>query len=36
VYKFLKEALIRKYGEEFYELLDKIATKRKEKEAAEI
>ena len=36
VYKFLKEALIRKFGEEFYELLDKIATKRKEKEATEI
>jgi hypothetical protein len=32
VYKFLKEALIRKYGEEFYEMLDKIATRRKEKE----
>jgi Protein of unknown function (DUF3109) len=31
-YEFLKEALIRKYGEEFYELLDKIAKKRNEKE----
>ena len=36
VYEFLKEALIRKYGEEFYELLDKISKKRKEKEAGEI
>jgi len=27
-YKFLKEALIRKYGEEFYQVLDKIAKKR--------
>jgi hypothetical protein len=26
VYKFLKDALIRKYGEEFYNILDKIAT----------
>jgi hypothetical protein len=25
VYKFLKEPLIRKYGEEFYETLDAIA-----------
>lgn len=25
VYQFLKEAIIRKYGEEFYEVLDKIA-----------
>lgn len=34
-YQFLKEALIRKYGEAFYELLDRIATKRmiKEKES---
>jgi hypothetical protein len=31
-YEFLKEALIRKYGEEFYELLDKIAKKRMDKE----
>ena len=36
VYEFLKEALIRKYGGEFYELLDKIARKRKEKAATEI
>ncbi|RAJ03859.1 uncharacterized protein DUF3109 [Chitinophaga skermanii] len=28
IYKFLKNALIRKYGEEFYEVLDKIATKQ--------
>jgi hypothetical protein len=34
-YEFLKEALVRKYGEEFYELLDRIAKKRKEKEAKE-
>jgi hypothetical protein len=27
-YEFLKEALIRKYGDEFYELLDRIAKKR--------
>lgn len=27
VYRFLREALIRKYGEEFYQLLDKIALK---------
>ena len=27
-YEFLKEALIRKYGEEFYELLDKVAKKK--------
>jgi len=26
VYKFLKEALIRKYGEKFYEALDKVAS----------
>lgn len=26
VYQFLKEALIRKYGEDFYEVLDQIAT----------
>jgi len=32
VYKFLREALIRKYGEEFYELLDRIATRRNGKE----
>ena len=32
VYKFLKEALIRKYGEEFFEILDQIATKRLAKE----
>lgn len=31
-YRFLKEALIRKYGEEFYEVLDKIASKRRGKE----
>jgi Protein of unknown function (DUF3109) len=29
VYVFLKEALIRKYGEEFYEVLDKIAKEYK-------
>ena len=34
-YKFLKEALIRKYGEEFYELLDNIATKWRGKETME-
>lgn len=28
VYQFLKEALIRKYGEEFYDILDTIANKR--------
>ncbi|NSL89638.1 DUF3109 family protein [Chitinophaga sp. Mgbs1] len=28
VYRFLKDALIRKYGTEFYEVLDKIATKQ--------
>ncbi|RPD40233.1 DUF3109 family protein [Chitinophaga barathri] len=28
VYKFLKEAITRKYGEEFYEVLDKIANKK--------
>lgn len=27
VYRFLREALIRKYGQEFYQLLDKIALK---------
>lgn len=27
VYKFLKEALIRKYGEEFYEALDQVAVR---------
>jgi hypothetical protein len=31
-YQFLKEALIRKYGEDFYELLDRIAKKRMAKE----
>jgi hypothetical protein len=31
VYKFLKEALIRKYGEEFYETLDAVAQKMKER-----
>ena len=35
VYEFLKEALVRKYGEEFYELLDRIARKRNEKAANE-
>jgi Protein of unknown function (DUF3109) len=29
VYRFLKDALIRKYGEEFYSVLDKIAKKAK-------
>ncbi|SHM39193.1 DUF3109 family protein [Chitinophaga sp. CF418] len=28
VYRFLRDALIRKYGEEFYQVLDKIATKQ--------
>ncbi|MDP4263660.1 MAG: DUF3109 family protein [Bacteroidota bacterium] len=28
VYAFLKDALVRKYGQEFYDLLDKIALKR--------
>jgi hypothetical protein len=32
VYSFLKEALIRKYGEEFYEALDTVARKRMEKQ----
>lgn len=32
-YEFLKEALIRKYGEEFYQLLDKIGKKWREKKA---
>lgn len=36
VHEFLKEALIRKYGEEFYELLDRVAGKRKEKGTKEI
>jgi len=37
VYQFLKEPLIRKYGETFYEVLDKIAQKKwKEEEADEI
>jgi Protein of unknown function (DUF3109) len=35
VYEFLKEPLIRKYGEEFYELLDRVAKKRNEKEIRE-
>jgi hypothetical protein len=35
VYEFLKEALIRKYGKEFYELLDRVAKKRNEKETRE-
>ncbi|MEI9910103.1 MAG: DUF3109 family protein [Bacteroidota bacterium] len=36
-YEFLKEPLIRKYGEEFYEALDTIAKKTwKEKETNEI
>ncbi len=35
VYEFLKEALVRKYGEEFYELLDRIARKRNQKAANE-
>ena len=29
VYKFLKEPLVRKYGEEFYEVLDQIAIQQK-------
>lgn len=33
VYLFLKEALIRKYGEEVYDMLDKIAQKRQSYEA---
>lgn len=37
VYEFLKEPLIRKYGEPFYEVLDKIARKKwKEEETGEI
>ena len=28
VYRFLREAIIRKYGEDFYKVLDKIATKK--------
>jgi hypothetical protein len=32
VYKFLKDAITRKYGTEFYEVLDKIATKQYESE----
>jgi hypothetical protein len=35
VYKFLKEAITRKYGEEFYEVLDKIASKQYETEDEE-
>jgi hypothetical protein len=31
VYEFLKEALVRKYGEEFYQVLEKIATTVKQK-----
>lgn len=31
VYRFLKEAIIRKYGTEFYEVLDQIATKHFDK-----
>ena len=31
VYEFLKEALIRKFGKEFYDLLDSIAMQREEK-----
>jgi hypothetical protein len=31
VYKFLKNALVRKYGEEFYDTLDAVATKMKAK-----
>lgn len=31
VYEFLKEALIRKFGKEFYDLLDSIAKQREEK-----
>jgi hypothetical protein len=35
-YEFLKEPLIRKYGEDFYEVLDRIAKKKsKEKETVE-
>ena len=33
-YKFLKEALIRKYGEEFYEALDQVAIKYFDKKSA--
>lgn len=37
VYEFLKDSLIRKYGEEFYKVLDTIAKKKsKEKEVMEI
>jgi hypothetical protein len=36
-YEFLKEALIRKYGEEFYEVLDAVAKKkRKEKQVSKM
>jgi hypothetical protein len=35
VYQFLKEPLIRKYGETFYEVLDKIAQKKWKEETAE-
>ena len=33
VYKFLKEAIIRKYGQEFYEVLEQAANKLKESSA---
>jgi hypothetical protein len=36
VYQFLKEALVRKYGEGFYDMLDKIGKKRRQKETSEI
>ena len=33
-YEFLKEALIRKYGNKFYEALDEVAKKRRGKKTA--
>jgi len=35
VYVFLKDAIIRKFGEEFYEVLDKVAKGEMEEEAGE-
>jgi hypothetical protein len=32
VYTFLKDAIIRKYGEDFYEILDKVARERSRSE----
>ncbi len=36
VYEFLKEALIRKYGEEFYETLERVAKKRRPQKRTEM